>query len=243
MEYFFPEAYQQIDWEKGYEFLDKELQKVVRTAIGKRRYVDKLVKVWLKNGKESWVLLHIEIQNNWEEDFSERIYIYQYRIFDRYKEKVATFVVLTDENPNWRPSKFEYNLLGTKQLCEYKVVKLLDYKNRLEELEQDTNPFSLIVIAQLKLQETKNNDSERYLLKRKLIRKLYEKGYSKERILELFRFIDWLIILPDYLEQQLELDLEELEKEDLMPFISRIERRWLEKGLAQGIEQGIEQGI
>lgn len=65
---------------------------------------------------------------------------------------------------------------------------------------------------------------------------------SKERILELFRFIDWLIILPDYLEQQLELDLEELEKEELMPFISRIERRWLEKGLAQGIEQGIERG-
>jgi hypothetical protein len=45
---FFQEAYKQIDWKKGYEFLDKELQKVVRTAIGKRRYVDKLVKVWLK---------------------------------------------------------------------------------------------------------------------------------------------------------------------------------------------------
>lgn len=71
---------------------------------------------------------------------------------------------------------------------------------------------------------------------------MYEKGYSKERILELFRFIDWLIILPDYLEQQLELDLEELEKEDLMPFISRIERCWLEKGLAQGIEQGRQEG-
>lgn len=100
----------------------------MRRSLGKRRYVDKLVKVWLKNGQESWVLFHIEIQNQWEQDFDERMYIYKYKIFDRYKKKVASFVVFTNENPNWRPNKFEYELLGTKQLYEYKTVKLLDYK-------------------------------------------------------------------------------------------------------------------
>ncbi|MBI4854474.1 MAG: hypothetical protein HY819_21965 [Acidobacteria bacterium] len=150
MEYFFPYAHSQIDWEKGYTFLDKELQKVVRTAVGKRRYVDKLVKIWLKSGEETWVLLHIEIQNQWEEDFSERIYIYQYRIFDRYKKKVATFVIFTDENPNWRPDKFEYNLLGTQQLCKYKTVKLLDYKNSWKELEENNNIVQVATIVEKK---------------------------------------------------------------------------------------------
>lgn len=36
-EFFFPEAHSQIDWERGYEFLDTELQQVVRDGeLGRR---------------------------------------------------------------------------------------------------------------------------------------------------------------------------------------------------------------
>ena len=45
LEFFFPHVYAQIDWAKGYEFLDKELQKIVRDADLGRRLVDALVKV------------------------------------------------------------------------------------------------------------------------------------------------------------------------------------------------------
>ena len=58
MIFFFPVAAGQIDWEKGYEFLDKELQQVLRDADLGRRYADKLVKVWLDNGQETFVLVH-----------------------------------------------------------------------------------------------------------------------------------------------------------------------------------------
>jgi hypothetical protein len=35
--FFFPQAYAGIDWSQGFEFLDKELQQVVRDAeLGKR---------------------------------------------------------------------------------------------------------------------------------------------------------------------------------------------------------------
>ncbi|HTE20367.1 MAG TPA: hypothetical protein VK689_18540, partial [Armatimonadota bacterium] len=47
--FFFPVAYADIDWSRGYEFLDKELQSVVRDAELGRRLVDKLVRVW-RNG-------------------------------------------------------------------------------------------------------------------------------------------------------------------------------------------------
>lgn len=45
MTFFFLQIHRAIDWSKGYEFLDKELQKVVRRAKTGRGYVDKLVKV------------------------------------------------------------------------------------------------------------------------------------------------------------------------------------------------------
>jgi len=40
--FFFPQVYADIDWSKGYTFLDKELQKVVRRSTITRHYVDKL---------------------------------------------------------------------------------------------------------------------------------------------------------------------------------------------------------
>ena len=60
--FFFPEAHADIDWARGYETLDKELQAVVREAELGRRLVDKLVKVWRQGGAEEWVLVHVEVQ-------------------------------------------------------------------------------------------------------------------------------------------------------------------------------------
>ena len=45
--FFFPDAYSQIDWKRGFEFLDQELRQVVRDAELGKRFVDKLVKVYL----------------------------------------------------------------------------------------------------------------------------------------------------------------------------------------------------
>ena len=59
-------AYSEIDWTKGFDFLDSELQQVTREAETGKRIVDKLVKVYLRNGKENWILIHIEIQNQKE---------------------------------------------------------------------------------------------------------------------------------------------------------------------------------
>ena len=47
-----PIAHDDIDWESGYEFLDTELARITREAkVGDRR-MDKLVKVWRRDGIE-----------------------------------------------------------------------------------------------------------------------------------------------------------------------------------------------
>jgi hypothetical protein len=52
MVFFFQAAHAAIDWQRGLEFFDKELQKITADAAVGRRYVDKLAKVWLKSGAE-----------------------------------------------------------------------------------------------------------------------------------------------------------------------------------------------
>jgi len=103
MALFFPDAHADIDWGRGYESLDKELQKILREAELGRREVDKLVKVWLKDGREQWVLIHVEVQAEEEADFGQRMYVYNYRIYDRYNREVVSLAILGDENPRWRP--------------------------------------------------------------------------------------------------------------------------------------------
>src|SRR5690349_5694572 len=97
----FPYVYADIDWRRSFEFLDKELQKIVPGGKTGRRAVDILVKVWRRSGGEQWVLIHIEIQAQPDSAFPERMYLYQVRLFDRYRRPVASFAVLADDRPDW----------------------------------------------------------------------------------------------------------------------------------------------
>src|ERR1700734_800844 len=80
-----PEAAADIDWAQGYTALDKELIEIDRQQAVGKRFADALFQVCLKSGEEVWLLVHIEIQAQQEAYFPERMYIYNYRIFDRYQ--------------------------------------------------------------------------------------------------------------------------------------------------------------
>src|SRR5713226_4085684 len=78
----FPEAHAGIDWRRGYESLDKELQQIIRDAKLGKRLADKLFKVWRTDGTEAWLLIHVEVQARRERGFPERMFVYSYRIYD-----------------------------------------------------------------------------------------------------------------------------------------------------------------
>jgi hypothetical protein len=79
--------------------------------------------------------------------------------------------------------------------------------------------------------------------KTRLVRGLYDLGLDRQDILDLFRFIDWLLVLPADLERQFREGLESWEAERRMPYLSSLERDAIEKGLQQGLRQGLEQGL
>ncbi len=113
MAFFFPEAYRDIDWDRGYESLDKELQQIVRDAELGKRLADKLMKVWRLSGEEQMVMIHTEIQGEPEEPFPKRMYVYNYRTFDRYDRPVVSLAVLSDTRRDWRPDRYGYPNTGT----------------------------------------------------------------------------------------------------------------------------------
>jgi len=66
----------------------------------------------------------------------------------------------------------------------------------------------------------------------------YEKGYSKEDIRVLLKFIDWLINLPEGLNKQLSKKIEKLEEDYKMPYITSWERIAKKEGKKEGKEEG-----
>ncbi|MFV2070285.1 MAG: hypothetical protein ACC645_25240, partial [Pirellulales bacterium] len=56
----FPAIHREIDWGRGYQPLDKELQKLSPQGETGHRIVDKLMRVWRTPGDEEWILVHIE---------------------------------------------------------------------------------------------------------------------------------------------------------------------------------------
>jgi hypothetical protein len=243
MAFFFPDIHAAIDWPRGFEFLDKELQKIaVKAALG-RRLADKLVKVYLLDGREVWVLIHIEVQGKRERGFALRMFVYHYRIFDSYAKKVVSLAILTDDDPRWRPSEFGYDLFETGLRLKFRAVKLLDYTDQWEALAASKNPFAVVAMAHLKALETRRSPQLRFRWKLELVKGLYERGYETEDVRQLFRFIDWLMMLPEELEKKLEDELAEFEEERRMEYLSGMERRAIQRGLEKGMQQGLQQGL
>ena len=238
--FFLPQAHGEIDWTRDYEFLDKELQQVVRDAELGRRLADKLVKVWRTGGEEAWVLIHVEVQSQEESDFAERMFVYHYRIYDRYKRTVVSLAVLGDERSSWRPERFGYELWGSDVGLKFPVVKLLDYKQQWSALETSRNPFATVVMAHLLAQETRPDAQRRLASKLAITRRLYDHGYEREDVINLFGFIDWVMSLPASLEQEFRQEIQQLEAERRMPYITSVERSGIRQGLLEGIELGLE---
>ncbi len=239
MAFFFPTIDANIDWSLGYEFLDKEFQQIVRDAEIGRREADKLVKIWRGDGEETWVLIHVEVQSQVQSIFAERMYVYNNRIFDRYRRQVVSLAVLADEQASWRPQEYSYEIWGCQVLLKFPVVKLLDYQDQRELLWGSTNPFAVIVAAHLATQQTSQDPLRRYQGKLRIAKSLYQRGYSRQDILELFRLIDWMMTLPESWQRGFKQEIERFEEENAMPYVTSIERLAHQEGMLQSSRENV----
>jgi hypothetical protein len=240
IEFFLPNIAKLVDWTQPPEFLDKEFVKIAPDAKLGRRFADQLVRVKLKRGKDLVLLLHVEIQAAPEKQFAERIFVYSLRIFDYFRQPAVSVAILCDASPTWRPRQYGFSLPGTTLNFEFSMVKLLDYRDRMAELDASHNPFAVVVKAHLKLQETKKDSLARKTSKMQLIRQLYEAGYNAEQVLNLFNFLDWVLVLPKRLDAEFWIELKAYEEERQMPYITSVERIGFERGVKEEAQRSLE---
>ena len=166
---------------------------------------------------------------------------YHARLFDHYRRQIVSLAILDDDRASWRPADLGYARWGCALNLTFPTAKLLDYDT--DALETNQNPCATLVLAHLTPQATRRDPERRARAKVALARRLYRLGYDRERIVQLFRFIEWLLRLPPELEDRTWREIRAFEEAEQMTYITYGERIGLERGRAEGLQEAIAFGI
>ncbi|MEA5459299.1 hypothetical protein VB796_09635 [Arcicella sp. LKC2W] len=254
LKFFFPNAEEVFDFNRKISFLDKELEQIFPNNPDEfsPKYVDKLIKVYRKSGKDEWVLVHIEVQGSTDKVFEKRMFQYYYRILDKYDRDVTSLAILTDKNKSFHPSTYKKEFIGSSVEFKFNVYKVLDADEK--ELEMSDNPFaSVMLVVLIALKKGKISEKSLFDLKMQLLRKLYAKKFSKERITALLRFLKLYVRFESKeLIDKFDIELDKITNRPntmgLKEFVLDRERRMARKegretGLKEGREEGRETGL
>ena len=164
------------------------------------------------------------------------MYVYNYRLFDRYNREVASFAVLGDDDPHWRPDSFSYRRWGVEAGIWFPSVKLLDFADRRRELEESANPFATVILAHLDTLATRGDLGERKDRKFRLTKRLLERGWDTEEVRQLFALVNWMMVLPEPLGIEFLEQVKQHSGGKHMPYISTAERVGMARGRIESVE-------
>lgn len=245
LRFFFRNADDIFDMKKGFEYLDKEMAQIaVESDPTSPKYVDKLVKAYTREGNEQWVLVHVEVQGYADKHFEERMYMYNYRIFDRYRQRITAIVLLTDKDKKFYPTAYYSEFLGTKIHYQFNTYKVLNQNK--DVLQKSRNPFAFVILtALLALQRSRFTDEALLDLKLKLARKLLERNFSKSIIRGIFYFIrNYVAFANPENDSKFDNKIDFIiQKSRHMGIVEMIKERETQKILLKGKAEGIAEGI
>src|SRR5690606_5343372 len=84
LRFLYPDADEIFDLSRAAVPMEKELLEIMpeRERIGGTLLADLLMKVYLKDGTEQWLLVHVEIEGSSNDRFAERLWRYYIRLTD-----------------------------------------------------------------------------------------------------------------------------------------------------------------
>jgi hypothetical protein len=194
LRFFYPDADELFDLEKGFEYLDKELEQLFPPEGDEvaPRYVDKLVKVYMRSEEEEWILIHIEVQGYTDKDFARRMFQYYYRILDRYDRPITAFAIFVDANKSFQPASYQRSFLGTSISYQYNTYKIIDQDASV--LDKSNNPFaSAVSAARLAIASKNMDDQQLFDLAYGLAKNLLSKQMPKEKIRKVMNFLRYYL--------------------------------------------------
>lgn len=244
--FFVPEAEKEFDLSRGFEFLSQELEQLFPPEDDQYhpKTIDKLVRVFRKDGTEASILVHIEIQDKYKEDFSLRMFTYYYRIFDKYRKHITAFAILTEPTSKSRSNSFNSSAYGTSLDYTFNLYKIADQNPG--ELYKSKNAFAMVVlIAQSalygKLLSEDNRDEFLLDLKMRLAKELLSMDMPKEKIRVLMDFLKYYVRFRDK-ENNITFE-QELEKLTGRSTTMGIEELLLDRAKHEGKVEGKSEGL
>jgi hypothetical protein len=132
----------------------------------------------------------------------------------------------------------------------FATAKLLDFAGQADALMASRNPFALVTLAHLRTQQARHDPDQLYAAKWQLTKLLYDHGWSKRRIIMLFKVINWMMALPPLQHERYWRGVRRLGKEhnmeldmkNPMEWVTPLEEMFIDKGMKRGLKQGLEQG-
>ena len=197
----FPDADQRFDMGKGFTYLDKELSELLPhpEEASETKFVDKLVKVYTRNGKEKYLLVHVEVQGHYDKTFTARMFKYFYRVYDKYDRPVLPVAIFTGTGGNRMGNRFSLKEDGMQLTYQFNTMDINDFTDA--ELNAHDNPFAGAFLVARGLSISGRRRDEQLLKKKiELVKHLYGKGFEKEKIEELLSFIQNYVLFerPEY---------------------------------------------
>ena len=199
---FIPSLYVKADLNHEPEFLDKELHDILAAFNDNddktpKRYVDKLLKIFLKDGGEEWVLLHIEIQNKGGENFALRMFRYYCLLFIHYKKNPVALAILTASRPKNEtdPGIYKADLFGTSIEYKYNLVKA--YAMSDQELLSGNSLVDLFIYSVKIAAKYRKSDKSKIGYMKKIIKLLSEKGLNRKQRKIFTAYVERVMTLND----------------------------------------------
>ena len=232
--FFFPEAFTAIDWRSPISFRPTELQQIAPDDQQGKQRADTLVAVQRLDGTPAQIFVHVEVQSQHDREFSERMFRYHARLFDRNRIPVVSLAILGDENPHWLPSQFGYTIWGCALTLHFPSVKLVQLD--ATSLATTRNPFATLTLLHRDAQETRGKPEERMQRKLARFRSLFRLGYPAATLRSLFRLMEHLLRLsPDLVPlARARMHAIEAEETGMDTLITSFEELAREEGQIQG---------
>ncbi|MBS1665199.1 MAG: hypothetical protein JST68_29405 [Bacteroidetes bacterium] len=244
LRFFFPSADKIFDFSKGFEYLDKELTEIYPDPEEKLtgRVVDKLVKAYHWNGKEDWILVHVEVQSQKQPEFSKRMYQYHSLLSNRFDRPITSIAVFTFEDGKKTSPIYESSFAGTSVVFKYNALNIFDFTD--DELKESSNVFALVaLVAKKALLQGKVADRELLDEKLALARLLYEKGYfTKDKLQKIGAFLNNYVRFENRKMNRIFTKRFDTitNKKNSMGIMETLAVIAKEKGIEEGIEKGRE---
>ncbi|MEN5436753.1 hypothetical protein ABE545_24195 [Sphingobacterium faecium] len=238
LEFFFEDAAGIFDLSKPFDYLDKEFESLFPPEPNGKgvRFVDKLVKVYLKDGGEQFVLCHIEVQSSrGKGDLAERMFQYYYKISDKYQVPISAIAILTDDSRSYHPSAYIKEFMGTILHYRFNSYKVLHQDE--VALRSNSNPFSVVVLTTLLAITNKNiSDDKLKDIKHDLYEQMMSRKMDKSTRQGLYNFLTYYVGFEN--QGSLTIFESEIKKKLGRSNIMGTQEYLLDKAEKEGIEKG-----